>query len=72
MDKKQDELIEQLKKKNQEAITSGLEDLTLLNQLPAPITSRSTTLPIDKPAKTYSDPYKFDLDTDSVKMILKY
>lgn len=53
-----------------------MEYLTLLNQLPAPTTSRSTTLPIDKPAKMYSDPYKFDLDKgfsqDDIKVLMKY
>ena len=33
IDKKQDELIEQLQK-NQKAITSGLEDIVIHNQLP--------------------------------------
>lgn len=41
IDEKQNELIEQLQK-NQKAITSGLEDVLLFNQLPD-VTSQSTT-----------------------------
>ena len=47
IDKKQDKLIEQLQK-NQKAITSGLEDIVMINTspaLPAPI--ETTKLPID-------------------------
>ena len=42
IDKKQDELIEQLQK-NQKAITSGLEDIAIMNALPTLPTSTETT-----------------------------
>ena len=45
IDKKQDELIEQLQK-NQKAITSSLEDIVLYNQLPE-IPVQETKLPIN-------------------------
>ena len=65
IDKKQDELIEQLQK-NQKAITSGLDDLILYQQLPETST-QDTKLPID---------YKPDLDkgfnTDEIITLTKY
>ena len=77
IDKKQDELIEQLQK-NQKAITSGLDDLILYQQLPE-TTGQETKLPIDyKPAMMdESQPvYKSDLDkgfnTDEIKNLTKH
>ena len=50
VDKKQDELIKQLQK-NQKAITSGLEDIIIYQQLPETSIQDQTKLPIDyKPA----------------------
>ena len=67
IDKKQDELIEQLQK-NQKAITSGLDDLILYQKLPE-TSAQDTKLPIDyKPAMMPESPpksppkYKSDLD----------
>ena len=62
IDEKQDKVIEQLQK-NQKAITSGLEDVILFQQLPE--TSRQDPLPIDyKPEMMPESPprYKSDLD----------
>ena len=79
IDEKQDELIEQLQK-NQRAITSGLEDVILYQQLPE--TSRQdqiqdTKLPIDyKPEMMSESPYKSNLDkgfnSDEVKTFMYY
>ena len=77
IDKKQDELIKQLQK-NQKAITSGLEDMVIFQQLPE-TTGQETKLPIDyKPAMMPESPpiYKSDLDkgfnTDEIKTLTKY
>ena len=77
IDKKQDELIEQLQK-NQKAITSGLDYLILYQQLPETKT-QETKLPIDyKPAMMPESPpkYKSDLDkgfnTDEIITLTKY
>ena len=77
IDKKQDELIEQLQK-NQKAITSGLEDIVIFQQLPE-IPAQDTKLPIDyKPAMIDESPpiYKSDLDKgfniDEIKTLTKY
>ena len=52
-DEKQDKVIEQLQK-NQRAITSGFEDLVMLQQLPEQAQAEQTSnIPIDyKPAMT--------------------
>ena len=77
IDKKQDKLIEQLQK-NQKAITSGLEDMVIFQQLPE-TTGQETKLPIDyKPAMmSESQPtYKSDLDkgfnTDEITTLIKH
>ena len=77
IDKKQDELIEQLQK-NQKAITSGLEDFILYQQLPE-TSAQDTKLPIDyKPAMMPESPpkYKSDLDKgfnpDEIITLTKY
>ena len=58
IDQKQDQLIEQLQK-NQKAITSGLENVFIYNQLPEAI-EQDTKLPIDyKPAMMQT--YKSDI-----------
>ena len=63
IDEKQDELIEQLQK-NQKAITNGLEDMILYNQLPE-TQVQGTKLPIDyKPAMMDESPPKYKSDLD--------
>ena len=76
-DEKQDELIKQLQK-NQKAITSGLEDIILYNQLPG-IPVQETKLPIDyKPAMMdeLQPKYNSDLDkgfnTADIQTLMKY
>ena len=60
IDEKQDKMLEQLKK-NQLAITSGLEDLTMLQQSPVAPQPQTTKLPIDyKPAMM--EQFKSDID----------
>ena len=77
IDDKQDELIEQLQK-NQKAITSGLEDLIIYNQLPE-TSAQDTKLAIDyKPTMMDESPpkYRSDLDkgfnTDDIKTLMSY
>ena len=63
IDEKQDKMLEQLKR-NQLAITSGLEDLTMLQQLPDVPQLQTTKLPIDcKPAMMEKTP-KFQSNMD--------
>ena len=66
IDKKQDELIQQLQK-NQKAITSGLDDLILYQKLPETSadptgSAQDTKLPIDYKPEMMDDTYKSDLD----------
>ena len=77
IDKKQDELIEQLQK-NKKAVTSGLEDIVIYNQLPE-TQVQGTKLPIDyKPAMMdeSSPKYKSDLDkgfnSEDIKILMEY
>ena len=74
IDEKQDKMLEQLKK-NQKALTSGLEDLLILQQLPDE-QPQTTKLPIDyKPAMT-EPKIKSDIDTgfdkDEIQKLMKY
>ena len=78
IDEKQDEVIEQLQK-NQRAITSGLEDLILHQQLPETSRQDPTKLPIDyKPEMMSESPsrYKSDLDKgfnhDEIETLMYY
>ena len=64
IDEKQDKMLEQLKR-NQLAITSGLEDLTMLQQLPDVPQPQTTKLPIDyEPAMMKKTP-KLQSNIDS-------
>ena len=75
-DEKQDKVIEQLQK-NQKAITSGLEDLAMLQQLPETSTQTSK-LPVDyKPAMMEKSPiFRSNLDSgfssDEMKTLMAY
>ena len=77
IDEKQDKMLEQLKK-NQLAITSGLEDLTMLQQLPDVPQPQTTKLPIDyKPAMMEKTPkLQSNMDdgftTDEIQTLMKY
>ena len=62
IDEKQDKMLEQLKK-NQLAITSGLEDLTILQQLPDVPQPQTTKLPIDYKPAMMEPKFKSDINT---------
>ena len=76
IDEKQDKMLEQLKR-NQLAITSGLEDLTILQQLPDE-QPQTTKLPIDyEPAMIEKTPkLQSNMDdgftTDEIQTLMKY
>ena len=78
IDEKQDKMLEQLQK-NQLAITSELEDIAMLQQLPdVPQTQEFTPLPIDyKPAMLEKTPkFKSDIDAgfdvDEIQKLIEY
>ena len=62
IDEKQDKLLEQLQK-NQKALTTGLEDLVLVNTLPVESPSKKPTkLPLDYKPEMMKTQYKSDID----------
>ena len=77
IDEKQDKMLEQLKK-NQLAIKSGLEDLTMLQQLPDVPQPQTTKLPIDyEPAMMKKTPkLQSNIDTgfdkDEIQKLTEY
>ena len=75
IDEKQDKMLEQLQK-NQKALTSGLEDLTMLQQLPDVPQPQTTKLPIDYKPAMMEPKFKSDIDTgfsvDEVKKLTEY
>ena len=75
IDEKQDKMLEQLKR-NQLAITSGLEDLTMLQQLPDVPQLQTTKLPIDYKPAMMEPKFKSDIDTgfsvDKVEKLTEY
>ena len=77
IDEKQDKMLEQLQK-NQKALTSGLEDLTMLQQLPVVPQPQTTKLPIDyKPAMMEKTPIlQANMDDgfsiDEIQTLMKY
>ena len=74
IDEKQDKMLEQLQK-NQKALTSGLEDLLILQQLPDE-QPQTTTLPIDYKPAMMEPKIKSDIDTgfdkDEIQKLMKY
>ena len=75
IDEKQDKMLEQLKR-NQLAITSGLEDLTILQQLPDE-QPQTTKLPIDYKPAMMEPKFKSDINTgfdkdELQKLLMKY
>ena len=76
IDEKQDKMLEQLQK-NQKALTSGLEDLLMLQQLPDVQPQETDPIPIDyyKPAMMEPE-FKSDIDTgfdkDEIQKLMKY
>ena len=74
IDEKQDKMLEQLQK-NQKALTSGLEDLLILQQLPDE-QPQTTKLPIDYKPAMMEPEIKSDIDTgfdkDEIQKLMKY
>ena len=74
IDEKQDKMLEQLQK-NQKALTSGLEDLLILQQLPDE-QPQTTKLPIDYKPAMMEPKIKSDIDTgfdkDEIQKLMKY
>ena len=74
IDEKQDKMLEQLQK-NQKALTSGLEDLLILQQLPDE-QPQTTKLPIDYKPAMMEPKIKSDIDTgfdkDEIQKLVKY
>ena len=74
IDEKQDKMLEQLQK-NQKALTSGLEDLLILQQLPDE-QPQTTKLPIDYKPAMMEPKIKSDIDTgfdkDEIQKLIKY
>ena len=74
IDEKQDKMLEQLQK-NQKALTSGLEDLLILQQLPDE-QPQTTKLPIDHKPAMMEPKIKSDIDTgfdkDEIQKLMKY
>ena len=77
IDEKQDKMLEQLQK-NQKAITSGLEDMMLLQNLPdvQPQTHEMSKLPIDYKPAMLEPQFKSDIDAgfnaDEIKKLTEY
>ena len=75
IDEKQDKMLEQLQK-NQKALTSGLKDLTMLQQLPDVPQLQTTKLPIDYKPAMIEPEFKSDMDTgfdkDEIQKLMKY
>ena len=74
IDEKRDKTLEQLKKK-QKAITSGLEDIMMVQQLPG-VQPQTTKLPIDHEPEMLKPQFKSDLDAgfnvDEIQKLTKY
>ena len=74
IDEKQDKMLEQLQK-NQKALTSGLEDLLILQQLPDE-QPQTTKLAIDYKPAMMEPKIKSDIDTgfdkDEIQKLMKY
>ena len=75
IDEKQDKMLEQLQK-NQKALTSGLEDLLMLQQLPDVQPQETDPKPIDYKPAMMEPEFKSDIDTgfdkDEIQKLMKY
>ena len=75
IDEKQDKMLEQLQK-NQKALTSGLEDLLMLQQLPDVQPQETDPLPIDYKPAMMEPKFKSNIDTgfdkDEIQKLMKY
>ena len=74
IDEKQEKMLEQLQK-NQKALTSGLEDLLMVQQLPD-VQPQTTKLPIDYEPEMLKPQFKSDIDAgfnvDEIKKLTQY
>ena len=74
IDEKQDKMLEQLQK-NQKALTSGLEDLLMVQQLPD-VQPQTAPLPIDYKPEMLKPKFKSDVDAgfdkDEIQKLTKY
>ena len=75
IDEKQDKMLEQLQK-NQKALTSGLEDLIIIQQLPDAKPQEAYKLPLDYEPEMLKPEFKSDIDTgfdtDEIKKLMEY
>ena len=75
IDEKQDKMLEQLQK-NQKALTSGLEDLLMIQQLPDAKPQEVTKLPLDYDPEMMKPKFKSDVDAgfdkEEIKKLTKY
>ena len=75
IDEKQDKMLEQLQK-NQKALTSGLEDLLMLQQLPDVQPQETDPIPIDYKPAMMEPEFKSNIDTgfdkDEIQKLIKY
>ena len=75
IDENQDKMLEQLQK-NQKALTSGLEDLLMVQQLPDVQPQQTAPLPIDYKPEMLKPKFKSDFDAgfnvDEIKKLTKY
>ena len=75
IDEKQDKMLEKLQK-NQKALTSGLEDLLMVQQLPDVQPQQTAPLPIDYKPEMLKPKFKSDFDAgfnvDEIKKLTKY
>ena len=75
IDEKQDKMLEQLQK-NQKAITSGLEDLLMIQQLPDAKPQEAYKLPLDYEPEMLKPKFKSNIDSgfdkDEIQTLTKY
>ena len=75
IDEKQDKMLEQLQK-NQKALTSGLENLIMFQQLPDEQPQEVTKLPIDYEPEMMKTEFKSDIDKgfdkDEIQKLMEY
>ena len=71
IDENQDKIIEQLKN-NQQALTTGLQDLLMVQQLPDVQTQETASLPIDYKPKMFKADIDSGFNADEVEKLTQY
>ena len=71
IDEKQDKILEQLQK-NQEALTSGFEDLLMVQQSPDVQPQETASLPVDYKPKMFKADIDSGFNADEVEKLTKY